>query len=91
LPSQVVPGTSDGRSCKRAARFLEPVSKLPRDDHEAGHVNESQIVTDVMFPSDQYTAIVAQPGDGSFDDPAPLPANTDPLAGVTRPVGYPFS
>ena len=34
-------------------------------------MHEGQVMADVMFPTNQHATVVAQPTDGSFNDPTP--------------------
>lgn len=55
------------------SRFaLEPVSKLPDDDQDAGHVEKRLIDIDLMFISDHQSSEVSNPGDAAFHLPAAL-------------------
>ena len=61
-PAVVTP--LDDRSC------LEPISKSPEEDNEAGELDEAEEVLGVVFPPDQDAALPLDPGEEALDEPA---------------------
>ena len=55
--------------------WLEPTSKLPEEDNEAGELNEAKEVLWMIFPSDEDPALPLDPGKEAFDQPAPQEAS----------------
>ena len=52
------------------AIFLEPISKSPEEDNEAGELDEAEEVLGVVFPPDQDAALPLDPGEEALDEPA---------------------
>ena len=55
--------------------LLEPISKSPEEDNEAGELNEAKEVLWMIFPSDEDPALPLDPGKEAFDQPAPQEAS----------------
>src|SRR5512139_2001562 len=55
--------------------WLEPISKSPEEDNEAGELNEAKEVLWMIFPSDEDAALPLDPGEEAFDQPAPQEAS----------------
>ena len=55
--------------------FLEPISKSPEEDNEAGELNEANEVLWMIFPSNEDPALPPDPGEEAFDQPAPHEAS----------------
>jgi hypothetical protein len=53
-----------------AADFVEPISKSPEEDNEAGELNKSQEVLGVVLPADEDSALPLDPGEEALNDPA---------------------
>ena len=49
---------------------LEPISKSPEQDNEAGELNKSQEVLGVVLPADEDSALPLDPGEEALNDPA---------------------
>src|SRR5215472_14115629 len=47
---------------------------MPQKDHNAGELNETEVVLGVIFIADDHAAEVVQPGEQSFHFPATLKA-----------------
>ena len=58
------------RSLKLARRTLEPISKSPEEDKEAGELNKAQEVLGVVLPADEDSALPLDPGEEALNDPA---------------------
>jgi hypothetical protein len=56
-------------------KWLEPISKSPEEDNEAGELNEAKEVLWMIFPSDEDPALPLDPGKEAFDQPAPQEAS----------------
>src|SRR5262245_12900896 len=54
---------------------LEPISKSPEEDNEAGELNEAKEVLWMIFPADEDSALPLDPGEEAFDQPAPQEAS----------------
>jgi hypothetical protein len=50
--------------------FLEPISKSPEEDKEAGELNKAQEVLGVVLPADEDSALPLDPGEEALNDPA---------------------
>ena len=57
-------------SPRRGGKCLEPVSKSPEEDNEAGELDETEEVLGVVFPPDQDAALPLDPGEEALDEPA---------------------
>jgi hypothetical protein len=57
------------------AVFLEPISKLPEEDNEAGKLNEAKEVLWMIFPSDEDPTLPLDAGKEAFNQPAPQEAS----------------
>ena len=55
---------------QKAAKTLEPISKLSEEDNEAGELDKAEEVLGVEFPADQYAALPLYPGEETLDEPA---------------------
>ena len=51
-------------------KCLEPISKSPEEDKEAGELNEAEEVLGVVLPADEDAALPLDPGEEALDDPA---------------------
>jgi pimeloyl-ACP methyl ester carboxylesterase len=49
---------------------LEPISKSPEEDNEAGELNKAQEVLGVVLPADEDSALPLDPGEEALNDPA---------------------
>ena len=49
---------------------LEPISKSPEEDSEAGELNKAQEILGVVLPADEYSALPLHPGEEALNDPA---------------------
>ena len=49
---------------------LEPISKSPEEDKEAGELNKAQEVLGVVLPADEDSALPLDPGEEALNDPA---------------------
>ena len=54
---------------------VEPISKSPEEDNEAGELNEAKEVLWMIFPSDEDPTLPLDPGEEAFDQPAPQEAS----------------
>ena len=52
------------------SQLLEPISKSPEQDNEAGELNKSQEVLGVVLPADEDSALPLDPGEEALNDPA---------------------
>jgi hypothetical protein len=55
--------------------WLEPISKSPEEDNEAGELNEAKEVLWMIFPSGEDPALPLDPSEEAFDQPAPQEAS----------------
>ncbi len=55
-------------------RRLEPISEMPQQDAEASEVDEAEEVLGVPLPTRDEPAVVVEPREQSFDQPAALVA-----------------
>jgi hypothetical protein len=53
-----------------ANELLEPISKSPEEDKEAGELNKAQEVLGVVLPADEDSALPLDPGEEALNDPA---------------------
>jgi hypothetical protein len=62
------------RASKHRSRdvLLEPISKSPEEDDEAGKLNETEEVLGVIFPALENAALPLDPSEEALDKPAPL-------------------
>src|SRR5262249_12351156 len=51
-------------------QVLEPVSKSPEEDNEAGELNKAQEVLVVVLPADEEPALPLDPGEKALNEPA---------------------
>ena len=49
---------------------LEPISKSPEEDNEAGELDETEKVVGVVFPADEDATLPLYPGEEALDQPA---------------------
>src|SRR4030095_8503329 len=49
---------------------LEPISKSPEQDNEAGELNKAQEVLGVVLPADEDSALPLDPGEEALNEPA---------------------
>jgi hypothetical protein len=54
------------RICKVS---LEPISKSPEEDNEAGELDEAEKVVGVVFPADEDATLPLYPSEEAFDQP----------------------
>jgi hypothetical protein len=52
----------------QAENCLEPISKLPEEDNEAGELNKAEEVLSVELPADEYAALPLYPGEETLDE-----------------------
>jgi hypothetical protein len=50
--------------------ILEPISKSPEEDNEAGELDEAEEVLGVIFPADEDAALPLDPSEEALDQPA---------------------
>jgi hypothetical protein len=50
--------------------LLEPISKSPEEDNEAGELNKAQEVLGVVLPANEDPALPLKPGEEALDEPA---------------------
>ena len=50
-------------------KWLEPISKSPEEDNEAGELDEAEKVVGVVFPADEDATLPLYPGEEAFDQP----------------------
>ena len=55
---------------KSAKVVLEPISKSPEEDNEAGELDKTEEVLGVVFPADQDATLPLDPGEEALDEPA---------------------
>jgi hypothetical protein len=48
---------------------LEPISKSPEEDNEAGELDEAEKVVGVVFPADEDATLPLYPSEEAFDQP----------------------
>ena len=51
--------------------LLEPISKLPEEDDEAGELNKTDKILGVILPADQDAALPLYPSEETLNEPAP--------------------
>src|SRR6516225_4156025 len=49
---------------------LEPISKSPEEDNEAGELNKAQEILGIVLPSDEDSALPLDPGEEALNEPA---------------------
>jgi hypothetical protein len=49
---------------------LEPISKSPEEDNEAGELNKAQEILGVVLPADEDSALPLDPGEEALNEPA---------------------
>ena len=56
----------------RASRpeWLEPISKSPEEDNEAGELNKAQEILGMVFPADEDSALPLDPSEEALNEPA---------------------
>ena len=54
---------------KSAGCYLEPISKSPEEDNEAGELDEAEKVVGVVFPADEDATLPLYPGEEALDQP----------------------
>jgi hypothetical protein len=60
-----------GRSAiARDKKWLEPISKSPEEDNEAGELDKAEEILSVVFPSDKDAALPLYPSEEALDEPA---------------------
>src|SRR5262249_32102481 len=60
-----VPSTQNGSSIS-----LEPISKSPEGDNEAGELNKAQEILGMVFPADENSALPLDPSGEALNEPA---------------------
>src|SRR2546421_11581061 len=63
-------GTGGAEQMRASARQLEPISKSPEEDNEAGELNKAQEVLGVVLPANEDPALPLKPGEEALDEPA---------------------
>src|SRR5439155_13264244 len=58
-------------SQRSLGKGVEPISKSPEEDNEAGELNEAEEVLWMVFPADEDAALPLDPSEEAFDQPAP--------------------
>ena len=51
-------------------RCLEPISKSPEEDNEAGGLNKAQEILGIVLPADEDSALPLDPGEEALNEPA---------------------
>jgi hypothetical protein len=59
-----------GAHISRTDTRLEPISKSPEEDNEAGELNKAQEVLGVVLPANEDPALPLKPGEEALDEPA---------------------
>jgi len=49
--------------------ILEPISKSPEEDNEAGELNKAQEILGVVLPADEDSALPLHPGEEALNEP----------------------
>jgi hypothetical protein len=49
---------------------LEPISKLPEEDNEAGELNKAQEILGMVLPADEDSTLPLDPSEEAFNEPA---------------------
>ena len=49
--------------------LLEPISKSPEEDNEAGELNEAQEILGMVLPADEDSALPLDPGEEALNEP----------------------
>jgi hypothetical protein len=49
--------------------FLEPISKSPEEDNEAGELNKAQEILGMVLPTDEDSALPLDPGEEALNEP----------------------
>jgi hypothetical protein len=49
---------------------LEPISKSPEKDNEAGELNKAQEILGIVLPADEDSALPLDPGEEALNEPA---------------------
>jgi hypothetical protein len=57
---------------RRALResSLEPISKSPEEDNEAGELNEAKEILGMVLPADEDSALPLDPSEEALNEPA---------------------
>ena len=55
---------------RRPAAALEPISKSPEEDNEAGELGKAEEVLSVVLPADEDATLPLYPGEEALDEPA---------------------
>ena len=50
------------------AKCIEPISKSPEEDNEAGELNKAQEVLGVVLPADEDSALPLDPGEEALNE-----------------------
>ena len=53
-----------------SAGCLEPISKSPEEDNEAGELNKVQEILGIVLPADEDSALPLHPGEEALNEPA---------------------
>jgi hypothetical protein len=51
-------------------KVVEPISKSPEEDDEAGELDKTEEVLGVILPADEDAALPLDPGEEALDEPA---------------------
>jgi len=49
---------------------LEPISKSPEEDNEAGELNKAQEILGMVLPADEDSALPLDPSEEALNEPA---------------------
>ena len=49
--------------------LLEPISKSPEEDNEAGELNEAQEILGMVLPADEDSALPLDPSEEALNEP----------------------
>ncbi len=61
---------NEGMSTTKLRECLEPISKSPEEDDEAGELDKAQEVLSVVLPADEDATLPLYPGEEALDEPA---------------------
>jgi len=53
-----------------ATIVLEPISKSPEEDNEAGELNKAQEILGMVLPADEDSALPLDPSEEALNEPA---------------------
>ena len=61
----------ESRACEKSAKVvLEPISKSPEEDNEAGELNKAQEVLRMVFPADEDATLPLKPSKEALNEPS---------------------